>query len=260
MHKSATKCNETLGKWCKNKHGASKIIDTLETYHSLVAQEEHVDVNFIKTIISTTMLIGIILVIIIIIIGHILQIVVILMVIPITIIGVHPLILKSCLRTLLPNKLLSINLLRFFLLRLMSLPKVDSLAHDVDLLKQKVMPQEVKESNPFAAANAIQVRIDDNVRMLAELHARWEREDELAKQNNMTRVYTISTNSNVDIPADIKPPTINDETNSVEKATTFATNLLETTETISDKSAEIFLNMGNDGSVTLDNNGFDFDD
>jgi hypothetical protein len=33
MHKSATKCNETLGKWCKNKHGASKIIVTLETYH-----------------------------------------------------------------------------------------------------------------------------------------------------------------------------------------------------------------------------------
>jgi hypothetical protein len=35
MHKSATKCNETVGKWCKNKHGASKIIDTLETYHRL---------------------------------------------------------------------------------------------------------------------------------------------------------------------------------------------------------------------------------
>jgi hypothetical protein len=34
MHKSATKCNETIGKWCKNKHGASKIIDTFETYHS----------------------------------------------------------------------------------------------------------------------------------------------------------------------------------------------------------------------------------
>jgi hypothetical protein len=32
MHKSATKYNETIGKWCKNKHGASKIIDTLETY------------------------------------------------------------------------------------------------------------------------------------------------------------------------------------------------------------------------------------
>jgi hypothetical protein len=32
MHKSATKCNKTIDKWCRNKHGASKIIDTLETY------------------------------------------------------------------------------------------------------------------------------------------------------------------------------------------------------------------------------------
>jgi hypothetical protein len=32
MHKNATKCNETLNKWCKNKHGASKIMDTFETY------------------------------------------------------------------------------------------------------------------------------------------------------------------------------------------------------------------------------------
>jgi hypothetical protein len=35
MHKSATKCNEIIGKWCKNKHGASKIIDTFETYQAL---------------------------------------------------------------------------------------------------------------------------------------------------------------------------------------------------------------------------------
>jgi hypothetical protein len=34
MHKSATKCNETLSKWCKNKHGASKIMDTFETYQA----------------------------------------------------------------------------------------------------------------------------------------------------------------------------------------------------------------------------------
>jgi hypothetical protein len=33
LHKNATKCNETQGKWCKKKHGASKIIDTFETYH-----------------------------------------------------------------------------------------------------------------------------------------------------------------------------------------------------------------------------------
>jgi hypothetical protein len=32
MHKIATKCNKIVDKWCKNKHGVSKIIDTLETY------------------------------------------------------------------------------------------------------------------------------------------------------------------------------------------------------------------------------------
>jgi peptidoglycan hydrolase CwlO-like protein len=49
--------------------------------------------------------------------------------------------------------------------------------------------------NPFAVTNAIQVRIDDNVRMLAKLHARWEREDEIAR--NMTKVCTITTTSDV---------------------------------------------------------------
>jgi hypothetical protein len=29
------KCNKIQGKWCKYKHGASKIIDTFETYHWL---------------------------------------------------------------------------------------------------------------------------------------------------------------------------------------------------------------------------------
>jgi hypothetical protein len=30
---NTTKCNKTQSKWCINKHGASKIIDTFETYH-----------------------------------------------------------------------------------------------------------------------------------------------------------------------------------------------------------------------------------
>jgi hypothetical protein len=34
MHKNATKCNKTLSKWCKNKHGASKIIDTFEMFQT----------------------------------------------------------------------------------------------------------------------------------------------------------------------------------------------------------------------------------
>jgi hypothetical protein len=49
----------------------------------------------------------------------------------------------------------------------------------------------VKESKTL---NAIQVRIDENVRLLAELHARWEREDEMAR--NM-KVCTITTSINV---------------------------------------------------------------
>jgi hypothetical protein len=48
--------------------------------------------------------------------------------------------------------------------------------------------------DPFAATNAMQVRIDENVRMLAELHARWEREDEMAR--NM-KVCTITTSTDV---------------------------------------------------------------
>jgi hypothetical protein len=73
--------------------------------------------------------------------------------------------------------------------------KVDSLALDVELLKLKVLPNEVKESNTFAATNAIQVKIDENVRMLAELHARWEREDEMARK---MKVYIITTSNDVD--------------------------------------------------------------
>jgi hypothetical protein len=46
--------------------------------------------------------------------------------------------------------------------------------------------------DPFAVTNAIQVKIDDNVRMLAKLHARWEREDEMAI--NM-KICTITTTS-----------------------------------------------------------------
>jgi hypothetical protein len=35
MHKNPTKCNKTQSKWCKNNHGASKIIDTFETYQGV---------------------------------------------------------------------------------------------------------------------------------------------------------------------------------------------------------------------------------
>ena len=86
--------------------------------------------------------------------------------------------------------------------------KVDSLALDVDLLKMKVMP-DVKDNKTFAIANAIQVKIDNNIRMLADLHARWETEDKIAEENSIARVYTITTTSNADVSHASKPPTIN---------------------------------------------------
>jgi hypothetical protein len=97
--------------------------------------------------------------------------------------------------------------------------KVDSLALDVELLKLKVLPHDVKESKTL---NDIQVKIDYNVRMLGELHARWEREDEIAK--NMTKVCTITTTSDVVSNAS-KPPTLI----GVEKIRTHCAKLPKTT-------------------------------
>jgi hypothetical protein len=45
MHKNATKCNKTQSKWCINKHGASKIIDTFETYHPSGLARPDIDLN-----------------------------------------------------------------------------------------------------------------------------------------------------------------------------------------------------------------------
>jgi hypothetical protein len=107
--------------------------------------------------------------------------------------------------------------------------KVDRLALDVELLKLKVSPNDVKESKTL---NAIQVRIDENVRMLAEMHARWEREDEMAR--NM-KVCTITTSSNVVSNAS-NPLTLI----GVEKTPTPCVKKPKTTKTFSTKSAEIF--------------------
>jgi hypothetical protein len=40
MHKNAMKCNKTQSKWCINKYGASKIIDTFETYQLLSCMKQ----------------------------------------------------------------------------------------------------------------------------------------------------------------------------------------------------------------------------
>jgi hypothetical protein len=103
--------------------------------------------------------------------------------------------------------------------------KVDSLALDVELLKLKILPNDVKENNTFSTANAIQVKIDENVRMLAELHARWKREDEMARK---MKVCTITTSNGV-VPNASNPLTLI----SVEKIHTPCTKKPKTAKTFS---------------------------
>jgi hypothetical protein len=124
--------------------------------------------------------------------------------------------------------------------------KVDSLALDVELLKLKVLPNDVKESKTL---NAIQVTIDENVRMLAELHARWESEDEMAR--NM-KVRTITTSSNVVSNAS-NPLTLI----GVEKTPTRCAKKPKTAKTFSTKSAKKIQSIGDDSSTSF--NDFDVD-
>jgi hypothetical protein len=89
--------------------------------------------------------------------------------------------------------------------------KVDSLAADVDLLKSKVLPNENHHNKIVTTANAIQVRINENIRLMAELRARWDREEneKLAKEKNIAKVWTITTTSNANASHVAAPPTIN---------------------------------------------------
>jgi hypothetical protein len=95
--------------------------------------------------------------------------------------------------------------------------------------------------------------------MLAELHARWEREDEIARNNNMTKVCTITTTSDVEVSNSRKPPTFNDKIIGVGKVSTPSAKLPKTIETFSNTSAEISRSMGNNGPTTFDSNDFDLD-
>jgi hypothetical protein len=155
-----------------------------------------------------------------------------------------------------------------------------NISHQLDNLNREIPELQVKISNaetcisslsaaqsslinkmaakpdPFAVTNAIQVRIDNNVRMLAELHARWEREDEIAR--NMNIVCTITTTNDV-VSNSSKPPTFKGRVIGVEKIPTPCAKLPKTTKTFYNKSAEIFRSMGDNGSTTFDSNDFDVD-
>src|SRR4051812_18644782 len=134
--------------------------------------------------------------------------------------------------------------------------KVDSLVLDVDILKSKVTPHDAKESKTFSTANDIQVRIDDNMKLLAGLHARGEREDEMARENNLAKVYTITTTSKTETPSACQPSTTNGKSESVGKVPTMYRNV-QKPKIVPNKCADIFRNMGENCPFTFDDNDFD---
>jgi hypothetical protein len=144
--------------------------------------------------------------------------------------------------------------------------QLDNLNRDIPELQAKVSKAETNISylsnaqsslinrmaakpDPFATTNAIQVRIDENVRMLAEMHARWETEDEMAR--NM-KVCTITTSSDVASNAS-NPLTLI----GVEKTPTPCAKKPKTAKTFSTKSAKKIWSMGDDSSTSF--NDFDVD-
>ncbi|KAK1697745.1 hypothetical protein QYE76_014442 [Lolium multiflorum] len=146
--------------------------------------------------------------------------------------------------------------------------KVDSLAADVDLLKSKVLPNENHHNKITTTANAIQVRINENIRLMAELRARWDREEneKLAKEKNIAKVWTITTTSNANATHVAAPPTHTDKRIGVSNVSTSNAKreklpeTAKTAETACDKAAEIFSNIGDDDPIALDYNGLNFDD
>ncbi|KAK1643358.1 hypothetical protein QYE76_061163 [Lolium multiflorum] len=89
---------------------------------------------------------------------------------------------------------------------------------------------------------------------------RWEREEneKLAKENNVAKVWTITTTSDVNDSYIAEPSTINGKIIGVGNASTPNAKPAKLQKTA--KTAEIFSNIGDDDPIALDYNGLDFDD
>src|ERR1041385_9101499 len=72
--------------------------------------------------------------------------------------------------------------------------KVDNLAHEVDLLKIRTSPLEERKATLM---NAIQVQINENIRMMAKLKERWAREKE--EEDGMKSLPTHHTVSTIQV-------------------------------------------------------------
>ena len=127
------------------------------------------------------------------------------------------------------------------------------------------MHNETKDIKSFSTANAIQARINENIRLMAELRAMWEGEEN-AKENNVAKVWTITTTSNANATHVATPPINTNKRIGVSNVSTSNAKreklpeTAKTAETACDKAAEIFSNIGDDDPIALDYNDLNFDD
>ena len=66
--------------------------------------------------------------------------------------------------------------------------KVDNITHDVEMLKIRTSPPEERKTTPV---NAIQVQINENIRMLGKLKEIWAREKEKEERAKSRPTYHI---------------------------------------------------------------------
>src|SRR3954470_23823939 len=69
--------------------------------------------------------------------------------------------------------------------------KVDNIAHDVEMIKIRISPPKERKTTPM---NAIQVQINENIRMLGKLKERWAREkEEEERVKSLPTYHTVAT-------------------------------------------------------------------
>src|SRR3954468_8513274 len=83
---------------------------------------------------------------------------------------------------------------------------ISSLSEAQTSLVNKMAAKPETMENTFATAHAIHVTIDENVRLLAQLHAKWEREDEIDRNNSVCTITRMDTTKPQEVP--IPPPTM----------------------------------------------------
>src|SRR3954471_17013882 len=85
---------------------------------------------------------------------------------------------------------------------------ISSLSKALSSLINKMAAKPETMESTFAATHAIQVTIDENVRPLAQLHAKWEREAEIDRNNSVCTITTTHMDATKPQEVPIPPPTM----------------------------------------------------